>query len=192
MRAVIRRQFYKHFTDTPYTMRNLFFCVCLTALLFAACGGDETSRYDGELLGTWSMDSGSGTGQITTKSGNDVVFTSEFTGLVVEPIDYQIIFSPDNTYSAMGNLNMKMTYDMMGQTMTQSIPMNGVLSGGTFEVTGNVMRVSNDQGETLDVTIVSLDEDKLTLEAEAVVTRSAGGYTTDTDQIVTYTFVRVN
>ena len=173
-------------------MRNILLFLSFATLLLTACGGDETNPYDGELLGTWSMESGSGAGQITTKSGNDVVFTGDFTGLVVEPIDYQIIFSDDNTYSAMGSLNMEMTYDMMGQTITQSIPMSGVLNGGTFEVTGNVMRVSNDQGETLDVTIVGLDEDNLTLEAEAVVTRSAGGYTTDTDQIVTYSFVRVN
>ena len=173
-------------------MRILFLSLCLTSLFLTSCDKDETSRYDGELLGTWSMDSGSGTGQITTKSGNDVVFTSDFTGLVVEPIDYQIIFSGDNTYSAMGNLNMEMTYNMMGQTMTQSIPMNGLLSGGTFEVTGNVMRTANDQGETLDATIITLDEKTLTIKAEAVVTHSAGGFTTDTDQVVTYTFVRVN
>ncbi|PPK85902.1 lipocalin-like protein [Neolewinella xylanilytica] len=171
------------------TLVCLLFCL---PFLFTSCEKDEVSPYTGEIVGTWRMESGSGGGQITTSFGG-TEFKSDLTLLMVQPTTYEIQFTTAKQFNVSGSLNMEMTFDMLGQTTTQVVGMSDLFSDGTFEVTGDKMVLTANQGDNRqEVTIVTLTDTELQIEAKGAVTRTVAGASTVTDQVIDYRFVRVN
>ncbi|WP_157975829.1 lipocalin family protein [Lewinella sp. IMCC34191] len=173
-------------------MRTLVYLLFCLPILLTSCDKDEVSTYNGDIVGTWKMEAGSGAGQITTSFGGSE-FNSDLTLLMVQPTTYEIEFTSSKQFNVSGSMNMEMTFDMLGQTTSQVVNMADIFSNGTFEVTGDKMVLTANQGEERqEVTIVSLTDTNLQIEARGAVTRSVGGATSVTDQVIDYFFVRVN
>jgi hypothetical protein len=162
-------------------MKNLFFlsALFLLALSITACSDDDDNNpSSNELVGSWKLESMDYTGTSTTDF-NGSAFTSEFMGTAFD-IDATVSFSEDpNEYNTSGGYKISLTYDVQGQSFEQEVTFDGIFNSGSWSRTGDVILVTNPDGETQEATIITLNDNELVMESVVTeVTTSSGATST--------------
>ncbi|HEA29451.1 MAG TPA: hypothetical protein ENH91_05585 [Leeuwenhoekiella sp.] len=120
------------------------------------------------IVGTWDMTAN------TVDDGNATVtvqgfpLTADFTW-EGKNYDYQLTFDEDNMVGENGSFTIDLTYEALGQTETEVIPLetgNGdLLLSGQYSVSENQLTVTN-EGELVTATIEELSETTLRLSID--------------------------
>lgn len=172
-------------------MRISLYLLLCTFVFVTSCDKETTEQFDSDIVGTWSVVSGTGDGTSVTTYGGDT-YTANFTSRIVDPTAYETTTRSDGTVTSTGSVTMEITTDFNGQTNTSSMTISNVVADGTYEVIGNRLIVRDDQGEEHEVNIVSLTDTELSLQGEIVQTQENNGARTESRQEVTYLYERVN
>ncbi|MBB4080978.1 hypothetical protein GGR28_003619 [Lewinella aquimaris] len=165
--------------------------LCLAGFGFQSCGSDDDISFDASLAGSWSMEEGSAIGYSTTTS-QGTEYRADFTNVLVEPTDYVITFHPDGRADSEGTFSMEVTTVLNGQSSSRIITLSDILGTGAWELNGNVLTTSDDQGNTGKATILTLSETELAVEIDHEETRTGNGAESYQQQTALYTLSRVN
>jgi hypothetical protein len=172
-------------------MRISFF-LSLFILFTFACGDEETTISDSQIVGTWQAVSGVQQGRTETNSaaGNIAV---EFTSTLDNPEDYFVEFSADpNRVTPIGSPSITVEYTIDGMQTTTGAPITQPLQSGEYTISGNTITFGPAGGPTQDATIVTLTETDLTLSGEYNLDQSIAGATISQRSEWTYVFKRSN
>ncbi len=122
--------------------------LALLGVLFS-CGSDDSDDMlsSDPIVGEWNLISLDYTG---SSSVNDPYtgdpLTTDFEG-VARDIMTTVIFNADGTFTSQGSYTIDLTSDFGGYEFTQSVPFEGFLGSGTWELDGTTMTTTNDQVE---------------------------------------------
>ncbi len=177
--------------NTPFNMRLLLFSLFCTATLFTSCDKEENEEFDSNIVGTWSLLSGSGTGQTTTTAGGDT-YTVDFNSQIVDPTVYEVDLNTDGTVTSQGSVTFEINSDFDGQNFKTTMTLSNIIGNGTYEVIGNRLIATDNDGKETQITIVSLTDTELILEAEIVQTQAANGAESESRQKATQVYERVD
>lgn len=171
---------------------SYLFILSLFLLTFAACGNedDDVTAEDNLIVGSWIATSGTQTGNSTTNFGSTSV-SLDFTTTLNTPTTYGVVFSSaPNNVSGVGtaDLETSFTIDGMPTTASSSIPLP--INNGTWEVSGNTLRVNSSTGEVTEVQIIELTETTLSLGGTNTTSLNQGGATGTSVSEFNYTYER--
>lgn len=123
--------------------------VVLVSFLIISCNknDDKPQLSDIDLSGTWELTEYTEEGTSSaTILGTSV--ESTFTGLG-KNLDAQVVFNKTpNTYVSSGSFVMETTYTIEDQTTTEDVVIDNFLGTGEWEVSGNMLIINNETGET--------------------------------------------
>ncbi len=164
-----------------------FFAILLTA--FTACGDDEAAP-DGSIVGDWDVTAIDYGGTSTTSGPGFPTITSTFTGTGVD-MNLMVSFSEDpNVYTSSGSYGVELTTETQGQSSTDTVTISGFADDGEWSQNGSTIMVTASNGETSEITIISIDGDEMILEFGDVTTTQSGDFTSTSEVMGTYTFQR--
>ena len=157
------------------------------AVVLFSCNEDDDPKPNADgLVGTWAITALDYQGTTTTTM-ESLSIEANFTG-TGKDMDLTTTFNSDpNTVTNEGSYTIVLTTTIMGQSSTQEIIMDGVVTEGTWAVNGNTMTVTTSDGPQ-DATIVEQTATTLKLKVEISESESAQGMTVTTDIVGTYTF----
>ncbi|MCP9235996.1 hypothetical protein [Lewinella sp. JB7] len=170
---------------------NSLFLLVAVALFLPSCDTDEENTSpESSIVGSWSIDDGTGSGKTTTTYQGET-YVVDFTNRLVEPTDFIMNFHANGTVNSQGTLTMETTTTYNGQSEVHTNTMSDLFGEGEYEVQGNTLRAWTDQSEASEMTILTLTETELVLEASGTQTQIKDGAEARSEQTITYTCTRV-
>ena len=165
----------------------LLFCL---AIIFLSCSEDEDPMPTSQaMVGEWAISSLDYKGSTTT-SYEGASLTANFTG-TGKDMDLTTIFSENpNTVTSAGSYTIVLTTSMMGQTTTDEMTMEEVVTDGTWTLNGRDLTITNNLGSQT-ATIVEQTSTKLRIRLDVDQSESDQGITVTTKVQATYTFTKI-
>jgi hypothetical protein len=159
----------------------------VAAVIMFSCGKDDDPQptVDG-LVGKWSISSLDYHGKTTT-TVQGTTLASNFTG-TGKDMNLTTTFTKNpNTVTSEGSYTIVLTTTTLGQTDTQEISLNEIVTSGTWELKGSTITVTGSNGPQ-DATILEQTDSTLKLKIEVSQSVTVQGVTSTTEIHGTYTF----
>jgi len=173
-------------------MKNLKKIVVLfsATLLFTSCNSDDAVLQidNSQILGTWKLIELEENGTtVTTTQGTSITATLSAFG---KDIDAELTFTENpNKFVSLGSYVSVITTEVLGQQITQEVPINNFLGSGDWEINGNSMSVSTN-GEEDMAEIIELNESRLKLKYTTSEETTLQGTAIKIDITVFYTLTK--
>lgn len=142
---------------------KLFIASLFVISLLSCSSNDDSPSFD--LVGNWTMTQGViEPGSFNMDMGG-INVPIEISGNFIE-IDEnnRINFKADHTFtSEAGRIVLELTMDFMGTTQTERFEENDVFGEGTWELSGNQLKIMNDNGTTIPYHIERISDNEIEL-----------------------------
>ena len=160
----------------------------LFLLSLSACKKDAT----GDIPGSWKVTAITYAGTTTTADpSTGVSYTSTFTGEGTN-MDLQISFAENpNTYTTTGSYDILLTTMLNGQSLISTWTNADFVGNGSWSRTGDTLTFTDSNGETSEVTIVSLTDSTLKVNWQFTNVQVTQGATSTSNVDGMYTFERM-
>jgi hypothetical protein len=132
----------------------------LLALLgvFFSCGDDDEMTTTDSFVGQWNLISLDYSGTSTTIDPDGESISIDFDGAARE-IMTTVIFNADGTYTSQGSYIIDLTTDFYGYMQTTSVPFEGFVGNGTWELNGTTLTTTDTQTQdTATLTVNNLSD----------------------------------
>ncbi len=172
-------------------MKNLFFIIVISVLIFSCKKDDETPQIDQSLFpGAWELTDLDYTGTSKTSYLGQVL-TVNFVGSLIES-DLIVTFTENpNEFQSEGSYTIELTSEILGVKSTSYETIDEVFLPGSWEIVGNKLLVTSSVTEPAEVTIESLSESELTISQDETEDFSQDGVNVTSELSLQYTFTRV-
>lgn len=162
--------------------------LCLTVISWSCSEDEDPMPTSQGMVGTWAISNLEYKGTTTT-SFEGGSLRADFTG-TGKDMDLTTSFSanPNNVTSA-GSYTIVLKTTMMGQTTTQEMMMDQVVTDGTWTLSGRDLTITND-GIPQTATIVDQTSTTLKLKVDVNQSETDQGITVSTKVQATYTFTK--
>ncbi|WP_136480904.1 lipocalin family protein [Cognatitamlana onchidii] len=165
-------------------MKKISLFVSILCLVMSACSSDDDggNTITGDIVGTWNVTKLDLTGEIQAEvSGTPI--SSSVTGEGFDLDNSLVTFneSPSSIESE-GTISMRLTYSLNGTELTEEIEDFEFLEGGTWELNGNTLIIT-EAGEETEVEILTLTDTELVIKVYEEETEI------EDDEAITSTFV---
>ncbi len=124
---------------------NSFILLALLGVLFS-CGDDDEMVTEDSFVGQWNLISLDYSGTSTTIDPDGESISIDFDGEARE-IMTTVDFNADGTYTSQGSYIIDLTTDFYGYMQTQSVPFEGFVGNGTWELNGNTLTTTDTQSQ---------------------------------------------
>lgn len=157
------------------------------AVIFLSCSEDEERLPTSQgMVGTWSMTSVDYTGTSTTTM-QGASLTADYTGTGKEMNVVSTFAENPNTVLTEGSYIIVVKTTMMGQTTTEEVPFDEVVSDGTWTLSGRTLTVSGPNGPE-EATILEQTSTSLKMRMDVTESFTSQDITVSTELQITYTF----
>ena len=131
-------------------------------LVLASCNKDDSSGPSSDLSGEWKLtdmrcDDGKTS---TTVDGQTISGTFTFSG---KNYNVTLDLNSDGSFTSSGSYTQVLKTTVLGQTVTQEVPLNGFSSSGDWSQNGNNL-VFTGSGETQTWEIVTESDTEITMK----------------------------
>ena len=122
-------------------MKRLHFLLYLTLsiFIFTSCGDDSEDEAPNAVLGTWTSTDIQYAGTTTPLMDGGELFKVDFIGESVDVSNYRLILNSDQSYTVEGDFVINLTTTFFGETQTQEVTGERLLSNGNWTQNGNVL-----------------------------------------------------
>jgi hypothetical protein len=170
-------------------MKITKFLLLSLAVIFLACSEDDDPKPTSEaMVGNWAITALEYKGTTTT-TAQGATIKADFTG-TGKDMDLITHFKANpNTVTSEGSYTIVLKTTYMGQSMTEEVPMEEVVTDGTWKLNGSTLTVTNDFGAQ-DATIVEQTSTTLKLKINVSDSETDQGITVATKVEAVYTFTK--
>ncbi len=164
----------------------------LISLITASCGDEDNAVSNEAILGTWNLASAT-TRTVATTSVAGIEATAITDGVSIDPTTFAWIFkSNPNRLSSTGSVTFDLTVtDGQGNDIPTTLPtLTNLVGSAAYEVAGNKLILTQDDGTESEVTILALNDSELSVGLDDTVEMDLGGATTTMERKATYRFTR--
>ncbi|MEM6965346.1 MAG: hypothetical protein AAF573_11310 [Bacteroidota bacterium] len=167
-------------------MKLLKFLLVVTLFsVLTACNNDDDTD---AVVGTWNVASIEYGGPITSTNGMQT-FNGTFTGSASN-LNMSIELEEDGDYNSSGSYTLEVTTQIAGQTNITTQNITGFMGNGTWVRTGDIIVTTDSNGNSGSATILSVDDNQMTLEVNETESSVDNGFTTTTTINATYVFAK--
>ncbi|GGZ12712.1 hypothetical protein GCM10007049_00500 [Echinicola pacifica] len=164
----------------PTLFTSLLSLVLVSSILFSCSSSDEEKPKDNaSIVGTWELVD-VGYSAITTYVDMNESESSSYSGVGTR-LEYEITFTENpNTYEAMGNYDILLSYEFDGQPIEVSVTITDFWKAGEYEIDGNMISVQSPNMTNEKCFISSLTDTKLELDFVGTISNTVDEVTVST------------
>lgn len=155
---------------------NSLILLALLGVLFS-CGDDDEMMSSDPFVGQWNLISLDYSGTSTTIDPDGETISIDFDGAARE-IMTTVNFNSDGTYTSQGSYIIDLTTDFYGYMQTTSVPFEGFVGNGTWELNGTTLTTTDTQTQdSATLTVNNLTDSSWDTNLTVTQTNSQQGFT---------------
>lgn len=141
-----------------------------------SCSNDDNAE-SLDVVGSWRMTEGSvDPGSMDLDLGGTIMHVEYSGGFSNIDPNNRLNLHEDHTFTTTsGGMTIDLTLVVMGQSQTQSVPMDNFVGDGTWEINGRDLNIRNSNGTSIKYNIDNLSDDTLELSANVKDITPDGG-----------------